>query len=132
VTSPGVVPVFYPGEDRHEYLRLALKAVALNEFSFQAGEEALGHCVVVCVTYCSHRRTDLQLYALLTKGQAGVMAALIRMLDDSLRFALLQRMFSAVSIRSVVMCSPMAQPTTRRLQTAMNTARYRKPIQIGI
>jgi hypothetical protein len=40
-------------------------------------------------------------------------------------------MLSAPSTSSVRMCSPIDQPTTRRLHTSMTTARYMKPAQVG-
>lgn len=46
VTAPWVVPALNPGEDRHAGLGLALENVALDEFTFQAGEEALDHRVL--------------------------------------------------------------------------------------
>jgi hypothetical protein len=40
-------------------------------------------------------------------------------------------MLSAESTKSAAMRSPMDQPTTRRLQTSMTTARYRNPVHVG-
>jgi hypothetical protein len=40
-------------------------------------------------------------------------------------------MFKAARTRSAVICSPMAQPTIRRLHTSRTVARKMKPAQVG-
>jgi hypothetical protein len=59
VATPWVVPAFNPGEYSHAGLRFALEGAALDELAFQAGEEALGHRVVVGIAYRSHSVGDI-------------------------------------------------------------------------
>jgi len=41
-------------------------------------------------------------------------------------------MFNAATTRSAVICSPMDQPTTLRLKASTTTARYKKPVHVGM
>ena len=85
MAAPGVVPTLNPGEDSHAGLRLGLEAVALDELGLQAGEEALGHRVVVGIAHGAHRGANAHLPAALAEGKADGRAAareLIRLVEN--------------------------------------------------
>jgi len=86
-----VVPALDPGKDRHARLGLALKATRVDQFAFEVGEEALGRGGVVCIADSAHRRPYPHGLATAAECQAGVLAALIAMVDHIDGFALLQR-----------------------------------------
>ena len=53
-----------------------LPAAPVDELAFQAGEEALGHGVVVGIAHTAHRRANAHPLAALAEVHAGVLAAL--------------------------------------------------------
>lgn len=73
MAAPGVAPTFNPGEVSHAGLGLGLEAVALDEFGLQAGEEALGHHIIVGIAHRSHGGANAHLTTALAEGQAGVL-----------------------------------------------------------
>ena len=68
-----VVPTFDPGEDGHARLSEGLPGAPVDELALQAGEEALGHGVVVRIAHAPHRRSHAHLLAALAKVDAGVL-----------------------------------------------------------
>jgi len=84
-----VVPAFDPAEDSQTRLGLALEAAPVEQLAFETREEALGHGVVVGVSDRAHRRTHAHLPAAVAEGDAGVLAALIAVMDDLVGLALL-------------------------------------------
>jgi len=83
-----VVPAFEPGEDGHPRLGLALEAATIDDFTFESSEEALGHGVVIGITFGSHGRHHPGFPAALAECVTGVLTALIRMMDDRFGSAL--------------------------------------------
>ena len=93
----------------------------VEQLALERGEEALAQGVVVAVADRAHRRPHPGLPASLAEGDGGVLGALVGVMDHVGRPALPQRRWVAI-----------AQPTTRRLQASITTARNRKPDQVGM
>src|SRR5579859_8252580 len=55
-----------------------------EEFTLQRGEEALGHRVIIAVAHRSHRAANADRLAALAEEQRGVLAAVVRMVNDTL------------------------------------------------
>src|SRR5689334_5861534 len=91
VAAPGVVPSLDPGEQRQTRVGLGLPTPAVDQLAFEAGEEALGHRVVVGVAYAAHRGTHAHLLAAFAECDARVLTALVAVMDQGLWLALLQR-----------------------------------------
>ena len=89
VPATRVVPTLDVGEEGQARLGLGLPAAPVDELAFEAGEEALGHGVVVGVADRSHGRTNAHLLAPLAEGDAGVLATLVAVVDDALGPSLL-------------------------------------------
>src|SRR6266853_6825612 len=79
-----VVPTFQPIKDRHLRFRLALEAPAVEYFALERGEEALRHRVVVSITHRAHRGHDARFPTPLAEGVAGVLAAVVGVMDHRL------------------------------------------------
>ncbi len=73
MTSPGVIPAFNPGEYCQAGFGTGFESFAVNEFTLQAGKEALRHGVIVCIADRSHGRSHAHLAAAIAEGQAGVL-----------------------------------------------------------
>ena len=86
-----VVPSLDPGEYRQPGLRLGLPSAPGNELALQRGKETLGHGVVVRIPHRAHGGAHTHFPATVTKGNAGVLAALIRVMDNVLGLARQQR-----------------------------------------
>lgn len=82
-----VVPSFNPGEDGDVCLGLGLPAASGDELALQAGKEALGHGVVVGIASTVHGGAHTHVLTALAKGQTGVLAALVRVVNDGVGFA---------------------------------------------
>src|SRR5678815_3663594 len=91
VTASRVVPSLDLSEQSHARLGLGLEAPAVDQFAFQARKEALRHRVVVGVADTAHRGTNAHLRAALPEGDAGVLRALIAVMNDLARPALSER-----------------------------------------
>src|SRR5215468_6061800 len=76
-----VVPALQPIKDRHLRLCLAREAATAEYFTLKSREETLGHRVVVRITHRAHRRHDACFLAPLAEGVAGVLTAVIRVVD---------------------------------------------------
>src|SRR5687768_3928341 len=77
-----VVPTLDPGEQGCSRLGLALPTAPVDQLAFEAGEEALGHGVVIGVPDRSRRGPHAHFAATAAKGDAGVLAALVGVMDD--------------------------------------------------
>ena len=77
-----VIPTFDPFEHSHLGFRLSFEATTAEQFALERGEEALGHRVVVRIAHRSRRGHDAGFPAALAERVAGVLAALIRVMDD--------------------------------------------------
>ena len=123
MSAARVVPALDPGEEGRARLGLALPASAVDQLAFQAGEEALGHRVVVVVADGAHRRVHAHLLAAATEGNAGVLAALVGVMDDRVRFARVQRRVQCRQHQ--IDCHALAHgpATTLRLNASITTAK---------
>jgi hypothetical protein len=86
-----VIPTFDPFEHSHLGFRLSFEPTAVQQFTFERGKEALGHCIVVRVAHGTHRGHDAGFSASLAKGVARVLAASIGVVDDCRRLPLCDR-----------------------------------------
>ena len=86
-----VVPRLNPAKDIQPGLRLGGPASAVYKFALQRGKEAFGHGVVIRIAHRAHGWTDLHLLAALAKGHAGVLTALVAVVNDLLRSSDVQR-----------------------------------------
>ena len=81
-----IVPTFDPREDRRTSFIARQKVTAIEQFTFQAGEEALGHRIVEAVADAAPRWLYAESPAACAKGDRGVLlAAVIRVMDYRLR-----------------------------------------------
>ena len=76
-----VVPTLYPSKDNQPCFGLGLPAASSYQLTLQAGKEALGHSVVIRVAHGSHGWAYAHFLAAVAKGNAGVLAALIGMMN---------------------------------------------------
>ena len=76
--APRVVPPFDVAEDLHARLHLAPEDPAVQELALEAGEEGLGHGVVLCVPDGPHGGADSGGLTSLPEGVVRVLASLIR------------------------------------------------------
>ena len=91
VAPPWVVPSLDPGEYLHPGARLGFPLAPSDELALQRGKEALGHGVVIRVTDRTHGWAHVHLLAPITKRNAGVLGALVGMMDHILGFSGEQR-----------------------------------------
>lgn len=80
VTSTRVVPGLEVVEDLRPRLVTRAEPFAVDELALQGREEALGHRVIETVADAAHRRSDAGLLAASAEDEAGVLAAVVRML----------------------------------------------------
>ena len=88
MSSPGVVEALDVLEQGESGLGLRGKTPAIDQFAFQAGEEALAQGVVVAIADRSHRRSDACLSASFAEGHRGVLRSLVAVVDHRLGSAL--------------------------------------------
>jgi hypothetical protein len=122
-----VVPALDVAEQRYARLGLGRPTVPIDQLALERGEEALGHRVVVGVAHGAHRRPHAHLLAALAEGDAGVLPWSLWWITP-LGLRCCSAMFSAASTSSAVICSPMAQPTMRRLQSTAAIGRW--PLEV--
>ena len=79
-----VVPALDPFEDSHFGFRLRPEAATAQQLSFERGEVALRHGVIVCVTDRTHRGHDTSFLTALAKGITRILAATVRVMNDRL------------------------------------------------
>ncbi len=84
-----VVPALDLGEQRRVCLRLARPVVPRDQLAFQRGEETPGHGVIVGDAHRAHGRAHGHLG--LPVGHAGVLTALIAVVDHRFGLARVQR-----------------------------------------
>jgi hypothetical protein len=63
--------------------------MAVEQFTFEGSEEALAKGIIIAIADGAHGGADPSCPAAATKGKGGVLAALIRMVDDTFWMALL-------------------------------------------
>ena len=87
MTARRVVPSLDPGKYLQPGARLGFPLAPCDELTLQRGKEALSHGVVVSITDRAHGGAHIHLLAPVAKGYAGVLAALIAVMDHALGFA---------------------------------------------
>ena len=78
-----IVPAFDELKNSQACLRWGVEGVAVEQLTFQSGEEALAEGIVVAISDGAHRRPDPGGPTTLTEGQGCVLAALVGMMDDT-------------------------------------------------
>src|SRR5690606_14126330 len=91
VPTMRVVPAFDPFKDGHAGFGRALEPPTVEHLSLQRRKEALGHRVVVGVTYRAHRRHDAGFLAALAEGVARILRPTVRMVNNAAWLALRHR-----------------------------------------
>src|ERR1700738_4433505 len=91
VAAMGGVPAFDKLEDCHAGLDLGFEAAAVEQFTFERGEETLAHRVIEAIADRAHRGPHAGLAAALAEGERSVLATLVRMMNHGGGPALPQR-----------------------------------------
>src|SRR5581483_8749093 len=81
MATPRVVERLDVVEHGHAGRALGAPVIAVDQLAFQRGKEALGHGVVVAVADAAPRGHDPGPAAALPERQAGVLAAVVRVVD---------------------------------------------------
>src|SRR5437667_6488677 len=82
MTASGIVPAFDEVEDREARVGLRAEVLPIEQLALEGREEALAQRVVVRVADRTHGRPDAGLATPLAEGHRGVLAALIRVMND--------------------------------------------------
>lgn len=85
IASVRVVPSLNPVKYLKPNFRLGLPFASCNQLTHQRGKEALNHGVVISITHRSHERAHIHLLSPVAKCNAGVLAALIAVVDHRAR-----------------------------------------------
>jgi hypothetical protein len=128
-----IVKAFDELEDGDARLGVRPEPPPVEQLTFEGGEEAFRHGIVVSVADRAHRRADAHLAAALAEGQRGVLGEPWSewwITPCGLRTA--SAMSSAASTSSACSVVDIDQPTMRRLNTSSTMARYRNPAQVGM
>src|SRR5690349_230930 len=91
MTAMGVVPPLDEFEDGHARFYLGFEALAVEQFTFERGEETLAHRVIEAIADGAHRGPYTGLAATLAKGERSVLATLVRMMNHGGRPPLPER-----------------------------------------
>src|SRR5687767_3119547 len=91
MTSVWVVPALDKREDCHASFSMALKSTPIEQLTFQRGEKALAHRIVIAISNRPHRDSDLPLMTPIAKGHRGVWRALVRVMNHLARTTLTTR-----------------------------------------
>ena len=81
MAAMGVAPAFDELEDCHAGLALGFEAAAVEQFTFERGEETLAHRVIEAIADRAHRGPHAGLAAALAEGERSVLATLVRMMN---------------------------------------------------
>ena len=81
MTPAWIVPALDEAEDCHPSFALRLELSPVEEFTFELGEEALAHRIVVGIPHRSHGWSDTGFLASQAKGNGGVLRSLIGVMD---------------------------------------------------
>ncbi len=73
MTAMGVVPAFDEFEDGHARFYLGFEAAAVEQFTFERGEETLAHRVIEAIADRAHRGPHAGLAAALAEGERSVL-----------------------------------------------------------
>ncbi len=85
-----VVPTLNKTEKGDASLGLRAEGIAIHEFTFQGGKETFAPGVVKAIAGRAHRRAYPSCLTALAKGDGGVLAALVGMMNHVLRSTLSQ------------------------------------------
>src|SRR5712671_2913909 len=83
-----IVPTLDEFEDGHARFYLGFEAAAVEQFTFESGEETLAHRVIEAIADRAHRGPHTGLAAALAEGDRSVLATLVRMMNHLFRPAL--------------------------------------------
>jgi hypothetical protein len=84
-----IVPSFDELKDLQARLGRSVEAGPVEQFAFECGEEGFAHGIVEAIADRAHGRADPGFPAAAAEGDGGVLAALVGVMDDILRVALL-------------------------------------------
>ena len=111
-----IVEAFEVVEDRHARLGVGAPAAAIDQLALERGEERFGHRVIEAVAHAAHRWRDASLAAAPTKRQAGVLSAVVCVVDQSSsRLSIPQRHLEGIEYElgsEVVSHAPPDHPPT--------------------
>src|SRR5438128_2661894 len=82
MTASGIVPAFDEVDDSEGRVGLRAEVLPIEQLALEGPEEALAQRVVVRVADRTHGRPDAGLATPLAEGHRGVLAALIRVMND--------------------------------------------------
>src|SRR3712207_2719175 len=100
VASAWIVERLAEVEDGHVGLGVGAQAGAGDQLAFEGGEEGLDEGIVVAIADRAHRDADPGLTAAAAEGQTGVLAAVVRVVDQDGRRAAFQSAMSRASTTS--------------------------------
>src|SRR3954452_2819179 len=102
-----------------------------DELGFQGLEERLHHGIVIAIPFAGHRDQDAVLVELGLIVDRAILATAIRVMHQPCcRRRMVRALRRAARARSRCSRSPVAQPTTRRANRSMTTARYSQPSRV--
>src|SRR4030065_88079 len=84
IASMGICPTLDEREHGVAGFLGRTEGSTIEEFTLQSGEETLTQSVVVAISERSHRRANAGLATTLPEGQRGVLATVIRVVDDAM------------------------------------------------
>ncbi len=73
MTAMGVIPALDEFEDGHARFYLGFEAAAVEQFTFERGEETLAHRVIEAIADRAHRGPHAGLAAALAEGERSVL-----------------------------------------------------------
>ena len=123
MSSTRVVEALDEVEDGHPGLGSGPEPATVQQLALERGEEALAEGVVVGVSHRSHRRLYAYLPAAEAEGDGRVLGPLVRVVDHVLGPALPEGHLERSEHQIGLQCVAIDQPTTRRLQASITTAR---------
>ncbi len=82
----GVVPGLDPGEYGQPCFSFVFPGTPVDQLTFQGSKKALSHCVIIGITYATHRRTHAHFLASLAELNAGILTALDALLNVKQQF----------------------------------------------
>src|SRR6266446_4440410 len=86
--APRIVPAFDEVENGEPRVGLRAEALSIEQLALERREEALAEGVVVGVAHTAHGRPDVGVTTPMAEGERGVLAAVVRVMDDVGRPAL--------------------------------------------
>ena len=120
----GIVAAFDKLEDRHACLDLGAQAAAVEQFAFARGKEAFAPGMVAAIADGTPRGPHAGLLATSAKGERGILAAVIGMVNHARRSPLPQGRVECREYQfGAQIWVAIAQPTILRLQVSSTSAR---------